>query len=97
MSSNPASSKKKPPMDGFVKKRRPATLVDPVCAMAVDDPDAPRHVVNGVEYRFCSSMCRYAFAERPGRYLKFGEHLRHEIGEYRMAVHPRLSKEGSDE
>ena len=97
MSSNPTSNNKKPPIAGFIRKRDPATWVDPVCAMAVDDPDAPRHVVNGVEYRFCSSMCRYAFAERPGRYLKFGEHLRHEIGGYRISVDQGPAQEGGEE
>ena len=55
------------------ERRRPVTSVDPVCAMSVDTPDAPRLTFNGVEYRFCSEMCRRAFAERPGRYLKNGD------------------------
>mgnify|MGYP001824832388 FL=1 len=49
------------------------TWVDPVCAMSVRSPEAPRETFNGVEYRFCSEMCRRAFAERPGRYLKNGD------------------------
>jgi len=69
------------------------TWVDPVCAMSVEASDAPLLFVNGVEYRFCSRMCLRAFKERPGRYLKFGENLRHEITEYREAwdsnEHPR--------
>jgi Cu+-exporting ATPase len=47
--------------------------IDPVCGMRVGDPRAPRQVFNGVEYRFCMEMCRHAFLERPGRYLKLGE------------------------
>jgi YHS domain-containing protein len=46
--------------------------IDPVCGMKVDDPEAAREIYNGVEYRFCVEMCRKAFAERPGRYLKLG-------------------------
>lgn len=49
------------------------TWVDPVCGMVVRGPNAPRTVFNGVEYRFCMQMCRDAFTERPGRYLKLGE------------------------
>ena len=49
------------------------TWVDPVCGMSVEAPDAPRITFNTVEYRFCSAMCRDAFAERPGRYLKGGD------------------------
>lgn len=52
------------------------TWVDPVCAMSVEEPDAPRLMFNDVEYRFCSGMCRRAFAERPGRYLKNGDNPR---------------------
>jgi len=47
--------------------------IDPVCGMRVGDPRAPHQVFNGVEYRFCMEMCRNAFLERPGRYLKLGE------------------------
>jgi len=47
--------------------------VDPVCGMSVERDDAPRGKLNNVEYRFCSKMCRDAFAERPGRYLKGGD------------------------
>ncbi len=53
-----------------------AMSIDPVCAMAVE-PEAGFSVrYRGVEYRFCSTMCREAFTERPGRYLKGGEILR---------------------
>ena len=47
-------------------------LVDPVCGMSVDSPDAPRTTFNTVEYRFCSEMCLRAFTERPARFLKGG-------------------------
>ena len=52
------------------------TWVDPVCAMSVEELDAPRLTFNGVEYRFCSGMCYRAFSERPGRYLKNGDNPR---------------------
>ena len=59
------------------------TWVDPVCAMSVEAPSAPRLIFNGVEYRFCSDMCLSAFSERPGRYLKDGDnpYLEHVIVE----------------
>ena len=47
--------------------------VDPVCAMRVTGENPPAVRVGRVEYRFCSEMCRDAFAERPGRYLKSGD------------------------
>ncbi len=50
------------------------TWVDPVCGMSVESPDAPRTTFNSVEYRFCSEMCLRAFDDRPGRYLKGGNH-----------------------
>ncbi len=52
--------------------------VDPFCGMSVPAPDAPRTTFNTVEYRFCSEMCRKAFTERPGRYLKGGDDPRFE-------------------
>ncbi len=52
--------------------------IDPVCGMAVERSDAPRRTFATVEYRFCSQMCRRAFDERPGRYLKGGNHRRFE-------------------
>jgi len=59
--------------NGLPAERTNAMIwIDPVCGMKVGDPDAPRKVYNGVEYRFCMEMCRQAFAERPGRYLKLG-------------------------
>jgi Cu+-exporting ATPase len=48
--------------------------IDPVCGMSVESADAPRTTFNTVEYRFCSEMCLHAFEDRPGRYLKGGEH-----------------------
>lgn len=68
--------------------------VDPVCAMSVEATDAPQLFVNGVEYRFCSYMCLRAFKERPGRYLKFGETLRHEISEFRASLDANGATEG---
>ena len=70
--------------------------VDPVCAMSVEESDAPQLFVNGVEYRFCSYMCLRAFEERPGRYLKFGENLKHEITEYREAWDSNRQSQSED-
>jgi len=50
------------------------TWVDPVYGMSVESPDTPRTSFNSVEYRFCSEMRLRAFEDRPGRYLKGGEH-----------------------
>lgn len=47
--------------------------VDPVCGMAVMEAEVAPVTVNGVEYRFCSEMCRRSFAERPGRYLRLAD------------------------
>ena len=44
--------------------------VDPVCGMRVDEPRGPQTQFNHVRYHFCCEMCRGAFLERPGRYLK---------------------------
>ena len=46
------------------------TRVDPVCGMRVVQPNGPRTEFNHVQYHFCCEMCRGAFLERPGRYLK---------------------------
>ncbi|MFV2072054.1 MAG: YHS domain-containing protein [Thermoanaerobaculales bacterium] len=46
------------------------TRVDPVCGMTVVKPGSPRTEFNHVQYHFCCEMCRGAFLERPGRYLK---------------------------
>lgn len=70
--------------------------VDPVCAMSVEATDAPQLFVNGVEYRFCSYMCFRAFKERPGRYLKFGENLRHEISQFRASLEDTEDSEGNN-
>lgn len=72
------------------------TWVDPVCAMSVEAPGAPQLFVNGVEYRFCSHMCLRAFKERPGRYLKSGENLHHEITDYRGAWEANGKPQGED-
>ncbi len=44
--------------------------VDPVCGMTVVEPGALQTKFNHVRYLFCCEMCRGAFLERPGRYLK---------------------------
>jgi class 3 adenylate cyclase/YHS domain-containing protein len=49
----------------------PSLPVDPVCRMAIDPARcADRLLEGGVEYHFCSSTCREAFARHPDRYAK---------------------------
>ena len=45
------------------------SFVDPACGMTVGEEDAPRDTFEGVEYRFCCEMCRFAFIGNPERYL----------------------------
>jgi trehalose synthase len=55
--------------------RRPASSVassagrDPVCGMAISDPDAPAAEHAGVRYLFCSQTCRTRFLANPGRFV----------------------------
>jgi YHS domain-containing protein len=44
--------------------------VDPVCGMTVVEPGALQTKFNHVRYHFCCEICRGAFLDRPGRYLK---------------------------
>ena len=47
---------------------RPATAIDPVCAMTVAVPSLPfEH--DGVTYHFCGAGCRAAFEQEPAAYL----------------------------
>lgn len=49
------------------------TAKDPVCGMAVD-PATAKHTAKyeGRTYYFCSLMCRKAFEDDPGQYLRKG-------------------------
>lgn len=45
-------------------------MICPVCGMNVPDhPTADVSQFNGIDYKFCSEMCRQKFDEDPTRYV----------------------------
>ena len=52
-----------------------ATLVVPVCGMAVDPPAGVSLQWEGRDYRFCDVACRDTFQEDPERWAEPLEHV----------------------
>ncbi|MEW8000808.1 MAG: YHS domain-containing protein, partial [Candidatus Thiodiazotropha endolucinida] len=52
-----------------VKQKENLIEKDPVCGMTVSQPSRYRFSHEGIEYHFCSEVCRTRFSDDPLSYL----------------------------